>query len=38
MGLLDYLRNTNRNLKVKTSKKTPKLLKIVTTNMKVKPK
>jgi len=29
MGLLAYLRNTNRNLKVKTSNKTTKLFKIV---------
>jgi len=29
MGLLAYLHNTNRNLKVKTSKQTTKLFKIV---------
>jgi len=29
MGLLAYLRNKNRNFKVKTSKKTIKLFKIV---------
>jgi len=29
MGLFAYLRNTNRNLKVKTSNKTTKLFEIV---------
>jgi len=29
MGLLAYLRKTNRNLKVKTSNKTTKLFKII---------
>jgi len=29
MGLLAYLRNTSRNLKVKTSNKTAKLFKVV---------